>query len=50
MFINEEIGFLDIPAIIKKSLDSHENRNNFTLEDIIDVDRHTRESITGKHK
>jgi 1-deoxy-D-xylulose-5-phosphate reductoisomerase len=47
LFINEKIGFLDIPDIIKKSLDSHENRNNFTLDDIIDVDKHTREAITG---
>lgn len=49
LFINEKIGFLDIPAIIKKSLDSHENRNNFTLDDIIDVDKQTREAITGSH-
>ena len=45
LFINEKIGFMDIPAIIKNSLDSAENRNNFTLEDIIEVDRITRESI-----
>ena len=46
LFIKEKIGFLDIPAIINKCLDSHENRNNFTLEDIIDIDRETRESIS----
>lgn len=45
LFINQKIGFLDIPAIIKNSLDSHENRNKFEFEDIIEVDRLTRESI-----
>ena len=49
MFINEKIGFLDIPAIINKSLDLHKNRNNFTLEDIIDVDKQTRDSIRGAY-
>ena len=49
MFIKEKIGFLDIPAIIKKSLDSHENRNKFTLDDIIDVDKQTRDSIRGAY-
>lgn len=45
LFINEKIGFMDIPAIIKNSLDSHENRNKFEFEDIIEVDRLTREGI-----
>lgn len=45
LFIKEKIGFLDIPAIIKNSLDSHQNRNKFEFEDIIEVDRLTREGI-----
>ncbi|HLT23650.1 MAG TPA: 1-deoxy-D-xylulose-5-phosphate reductoisomerase [Ignavibacteria bacterium] len=45
LFINEKIGFMDIPAIIKNSLDSHESRNKFEFEDIIEVDRLTREGI-----
>ncbi len=45
LFINEKIGFMDIPAIINNSLNTVDNRNNITLEDIIDVDRITRESI-----
>src|SRR5690606_8502645 len=32
LFINEKIGFMDIPAIIKNSLDSHESRNKFEFE------------------
>lgn len=45
LFIKEKIGFLDIPTIIKNSLDSHQNRNKFEFEDIIEVDRLTREGI-----
>ncbi len=42
-FLRKEISFLDIPGIIKKSLDKIENKSNPDLETIFDCDRITRE-------
>lgn len=41
-FLNDKIGFYDIPYYIEKTLDCHKNRVNTTLEDILEVDKETR--------
>lgn len=41
-FLNDKIGFYDIPYYIEKSLDNHKSINNPTLEDILEVDKETR--------
>lgn len=45
-FLNKEIGFLDIPDIIKKALDKIENHQIPDLETIFECDRHTREFLS----
>jgi 1-deoxy-D-xylulose-5-phosphate reductoisomerase len=42
MFLEGEIGFMDIPAIIEKVMDEHSTNINPLLEDIIEVDRWAR--------
>lgn len=41
-FLNDKIGFYDIPYYIERTLDCHKNRVNPTLEDILEVDKETR--------
>ena len=41
-FLNDKIGFYDIPYYIEKTLDCHKNRVNPTLEDILEVYKETR--------
>lgn len=45
LFLKGKIGFYGISDIIKKSLDKHIGRDDFELEDIIEIDRKTREEI-----
>lgn len=46
-FLNDKIGFYDIPYYIERSLDQHNNRSNPTLEDILEVDKETREFLAN---
>ena len=46
-FLNGKIKFTDIPKHIRKCLDAHNAITDFTLEDIFEIDRKTREiSVT----
>ncbi len=45
-FLNGKIGFLQIAEYVEKILSKYENRLNFSLEDIIEVDR----SVRLEHK
>ncbi len=45
LFLKDKIGFYGISDIIKKSLDKHTGKDDFELEDIIEIDRKTREEI-----
>jgi 1-deoxy-D-xylulose-5-phosphate reductoisomerase len=45
LFLKDKIGFLDIPKIIRNSLEKHKSVNNFELEDIIEIDKITRLDI-----
>ena len=44
-FLDDKIGFYDIPYYIERSLQQHNNRSNPTLEDILEVDKETREFL-----
>lgn len=46
-FLNDKIGFYDIPYYIERSLEKHNNRSNPTLEDILEVDKETREFLAN---
>lgn len=45
LFLKNRISFLDIPKIIKKSLDNHKSITNFELEHIFEIDLSTRNEI-----
>lgn len=46
-FLNDKIGFYDISYYIERSLNQHNNRSNPTLEDILEVDKETREFLAN---
>ncbi|MBR3934156.1 MAG: 1-deoxy-D-xylulose-5-phosphate reductoisomerase [Clostridia bacterium] len=37
-FLNDEIGFLDIPHVIRKTIDAHDFKDNITLDDVLKLD------------
>ncbi len=42
-FLNDEIGFLDIPLIIRQTLDAHDFKADITLDDVLKYDAWARE-------
>lgn len=46
-FLDDKISFYDIPYYIERSLEAHKNRSNPTLEDILEVDKETREFLAN---
>ena len=44
-FLEDRIGFYDIPKYIKMALDAHESVENATLEQILKIDLETREYV-----
>ncbi len=42
-FLNDEIGFLDIPLIIRQTLDAHDFKADITLDDVLSYDAWARE-------
>ena len=46
-FLNDKIGFYDIPYYIERTLEQHKNRINPTIEDILEVDKETREFLAN---
>ena len=49
LFLKEKITFTDIPEIIEKSLNNHSSMNDFTLEDLINIDSETRNKLKEKY-
>ena len=45
-FLNHQIGFTDIPRLVARALSMHENLPHPTLDDVLAVDRETREEVT----
>jgi len=50
LFLKDRIGFTDIADIIEESLSGHISLNDFTLEDLIDIDTETRNKLKEKYK
>lgn len=46
-FLNDKIGFYDIPYYIERTLEQHKNRINPTIEDILEVDKETRDFLSN---
>ena len=46
-FLNDKIGFYDIPYYIERTLEQHKNRINPNIEDILEVDKETREFLAN---
>ena len=42
-FLNDEVGFLQIPEIIKSTMDAHKNIENITITDVLNADAWARE-------
>ena len=42
-FLEDRIGFLDIPGVVRRALDAHGNRFGSDLEAVFEADRWTRE-------
>lgn len=49
LFLDSKVKFIDIPAIIKNSLDSHVNVKDFEVEDILFIDKNTRNDVFMKY-
>jgi len=45
LFLQEKVGFMDIPIIIERILTKHQNKKEPSLEDIIEADRWARSMI-----
>lgn len=48
LFLNSKVKFIEIPGIIKNSLDNHKNLTNFEVTDILTIDKITRKQILDK--
>ncbi len=48
LFLEEKIRFIDIPVIIEEAMGKHQKNKNPSLEDIIEVDKDTRNMILNK--
>ena len=44
-FLEDKIGFYDIPYYIEKTLEAHNSISEPTVEDILEIDRWTREFV-----
>ncbi len=42
-FLDKKIGFTDIPRVVEKLMETHENVADPTIEDIVEIDRETRQ-------
>lgn len=49
LFLNSKVKFIEIPGIIKNSLDNHKNLTNFEVSDILTIDKFTRKQILDKY-
>ena len=41
-FLKDEIGFLDIPVLIRKTIDAHSFKQDITLDDVLKADEWAR--------
>lgn len=50
LFLEEKIGFLDIGNLIEKTLDKHKVVNNMNIDDVIALDRWSRETLINLYE
>ena len=50
LYLSDKIGFYDIPRIISEELDNFNNRHDFTLGDVLECDRETRDRVYLKYQ
>jgi len=50
LFLEEKIGFLDIGRLIEKTLDKHKTINNMNIDDVIALDRWSRETLINLYE
>lgn len=50
LFLNGNIGFLDIGNLIEKTLDEHKVVSNIKIEDVLEIDRWSRETLINLYK
>lgn len=50
LFLEEKISFLDIGNLIEKTLDKHKAINNMNIDDVIALDRWSRETLFNLYK
>ena len=48
LFLHEKIGFLDIPALIEKAMQTHKPIQNYTFEDIEQADIEARQAVLNQ--
>lgn len=50
LYLSDKIGFYDIPRIITDELNAFENRSVFSIDDVLDCDRQTRDRVYLKYQ
>ncbi len=50
LFLDRKIGFLDIGCLIEKTLDKHKVMNNMNINDVVALDRWSRETILNLYQ
>ncbi|MHB1392471.1 MAG: 1-deoxy-D-xylulose-5-phosphate reductoisomerase [Clostridia bacterium] len=50
LFLDRKIGFLDIGRLIEKTLDEHKIMNNMNINDVVALDRWSRETILNLYQ
>jgi len=48
LFLNHKIKFLEIPDIIENALQNHNNRTNFNIDNLVEVNAKVRDDIQNK--
>ncbi len=46
-FLNNDIAFMEIPAMIGRAMEKHSNKTNPSLEEIVEADRETRQNLSS---
>jgi 1-deoxy-D-xylulose-5-phosphate reductoisomerase len=49
LFLDEQLSFASIPAVIEEALTTHTPIHNITLEDVIRIDRETRDHVVQQN-
>jgi 1-deoxy-D-xylulose-5-phosphate reductoisomerase len=50
LFLDGKIGFLDIGTLIEKTLDKHKIMNNMNIDDVVTLDRWSRDTLLNLYQ